>query len=236
MADTQAAIAALRELASRADEAATHALATGAPDPETVRTLGEELAVVITEHPRDLVGPTRNRLEQLAAQATGTDQRRRPPARTFAARLRAATPARRPVRSARRPALAVSLLMAVGVAVVTAPEAGTTAGPDGEALPLATDPATIEIDGVAYTVGRPGDVALAAPSSCDDAEVVLLRPATGALYAFDHLATPGGPVTGELVGHAAGAVDLAPAACALSPIDSTGQPVPTVTIAQEPPS
>lgn len=237
MADPTAAITELRELADRADEAASLAVATGAPDPDAVRALGDELASILEGHRTHLDPGQRMRLEQLAAAARSDDARKRPPARTFAARVRAATPTRRrPAATRTTPAIAVAALVAIAAALAAAPASSAANAPDTEApepAPSPKEPASVTVDGATYTVGRPGDIAIASDEWCEPPTIAVLRPSTGAIYRFRHLATPGEDVVGELIGTAADAVDLRPAPdCAAlpTPVGPTGQPVPAVTV------
>jgi hypothetical protein len=69
----------------------------------------------------------------------------------------------------------------------------------------------VEIGGVSYQIGQPGDLAYFVP--CDEEQrVVVLRPGTGDIFVFDHLAEPGVPRTAQSVGRVAGALDIIPSA------------------------
>lgn len=69
----------------------------------------------------------------------------------------------------------------------------------------------IILDGVSYSVGQPGDVAMSADWSCEGVEnVLLLRPTTGEVFIFDERAESGSPSTGRMIGVHPGATDLIP--------------------------
>lgn len=86
------------------------------------------------------------------------------------------------------------------------PAAGTsTATPDSLPVPPTGSPEVVH-DGWTYRVGLPGDVAVL--RSCEgQASVWLLRPSTGDLYRFDHLAEAD-PVSTAPLRHDPGATDL----------------------------
>ena len=128
---------------------------------------------------------------------------------------------RTPVAS-RRPAIGALLTLAAiatGAALFTgngpSPITGltTTVPPT---LPGATDAAQrdsprVEIGGISYQVGQPGDLAYFVPCE-NEQRVVVLRPGTGDIFVFDHLAAPGAPRTAQSVGRIAGALEIFPSA------------------------
>jgi hypothetical protein len=122
--------------------------------------------------------------------------------------------------AARRPAMIALLALAAiatGVALFTGsgpPPSATVATTVADTVPNASNAAPantprVEIRGVAYQVGQPGDLAYFVP--CDDEpRVVVLRPGTGDIFVFDHLAEPGAPRTAQSVGRIAGALEIVP--------------------------
>jgi len=68
-----------------------------------------------------------------------------------------------------------------------------------------------EIRGTSYRIGQPGDLAYFVPC-LDNQRVVLLRPSTGDLFIFDHLAEAGAPRTAQSAGRVAGAIEIVPSA------------------------
>jgi hypothetical protein len=131
----------------------------------------------------------------------------------------AATDATEPRRDRRRVALGV---VAVGVTTTcvwlvtsrdgrpqvrgirppsTVPTAATTVAPE--------EPAQLAIDGATYAVGQAGDVVVTGDWDCDGVPgAALLQPGTGAVFAFDHLATPGERVEGRPITTIDGATTL----------------------------
>jgi hypothetical protein len=107
------------------------------------------------------------------------------------------------------------------VAVVPAPPPSptTTAAPAVETslptqvwpVPAAGGPApTLEIGGRRYSVGQPGDVAVADVPGCGNMpRVAVLRPATGTVYAFTAIADAGVDTSAVPIGTVAGASGLA---------------------------
>jgi hypothetical protein len=123
--------------------------------------------------------------------------------------------------ASRRPALGALLALAAigtGVALFTGNGGppSTVAATVANSAPSTADIATpdtprVEILGVSYQVGQPGDLAYFVP--CDDEQrVVVVRPATGDIFVFDHLAEPGAPRTAQSVGRVAGAREIIPSA------------------------
>jgi hypothetical protein len=125
----------------------------------------------------------------------------------------------RPSVGARRPMVALLVLAAIatGAALFTGgdrPPTASVATTVANPLPSpsgtsAADTPHVQIRGVAYQVGQPGDLAYFVP--CDDVErVVVLRPGTGDIFVFDHLAQAGAPRTAQSVGRIAGALEIIP--------------------------
>ncbi|MEO5839194.1 MAG: hypothetical protein ABIQ73_29795 [Acidimicrobiales bacterium] len=126
-------------------------------------------------------------------------------------RARPTVPARRPTMVA----LLVLAAIATGVALFTGDDPPPTASvattvSDTASSAVNTAPADaprVQIRGVAYQVGQPGDLAYFVP--CDNRQrVVVLRPGTGDIFVFDHLAEPGAPRTAQSVGRIAGALEI----------------------------
>jgi hypothetical protein len=68
----------------------------------------------------------------------------------------------------------------------------------------------VEVDGVRYGVGRPGDLLAVADWDCDGAATVaLVRPDRGAVFVFDGWASVGADAVATAVTTVAGAVALA---------------------------
>lgn len=82
-------------------------------------------------------------------------------------------------------------------------------GPSDEPVTTARRSNMIVVDGVGYTAGATGDVAINADWFCTGAQnVLLLRPSTGEVFFFDDWAEPGSPSTGRVIGVYRGAVDV----------------------------
>ncbi|HUP71602.1 MAG TPA: hypothetical protein VM282_01005 [Acidimicrobiales bacterium] len=124
--------------------------------------------------------------------------------------------------ASRRPALGALIALAAigtGVALFTdngGPPSSTVAATIPNSAPSAADVATpdsprVEIRGISYHVGQPGDLAYFVPCG-DEQRVVVLRPTTGDIFVFDHLAEPGAPRTAQSVGRVAGALEIIPSA------------------------
>ncbi|MEO8694273.1 MAG: hypothetical protein ABI658_12195 [Acidimicrobiales bacterium] len=151
----------------------------------------------------------------------------------------------RPSTAGRRPAMVALLVLAAiatGIALVTgdgpppsAKVATTVATTGSNVVAAAADTPRVEIRGVAYQVGQPGDLAYFVP--CDDEQrVVVVRPGTGDIFVFDHLAEPGAPRTAQSVGRIAGALEIIPSedgTCAEFGVATESEllhlPVPTST-------
>ena len=122
--------------------------------------------------------------------------------------------------AARRPAIGALLALAAigtGVALFSGDDppptaSGTTAGsatfPTTRGIPTSDSP-RVEIRGMSFQVGQPGDLAYFVPCR-GEPRVVVLRPGTGDLFVFDHLAEPGAPRTAQSVGRVAGALEILP--------------------------
>jgi len=122
--------------------------------------------------------------------------------------------------TARRPAI-VALLVLAAIGTVAAlftgngqPPSANVATTVSNTLPNAmvmvpADAPRVQVGGVSYQIGQPGDLAYFVP--CDDQQrVVVLRPGTGDIFVFDHLAEPGAPRTAQSVGRIAGALEIIP--------------------------
>ena len=126
----------------------------------------------------------------------------------------------RPSIAARRPAKgALLVLAAIATAVALfsgngQPPSASVSTTLSSTLPRASTSAgaatpRVEIRGLSYQVGQPGDLAYFVP--CDDEQrVVVLRPGTGDIFVFDHLAEPGAPRTAQSVGRISGALEIVP--------------------------
>jgi hypothetical protein len=71
---------------------------------------------------------------------------------------------------------------------------GVVADPDGDGCPspVTLEPGVVEVDGVRYGVGLPGDTLAIGDWDCDgSATVVAVRPATGEVFVFGGWAAPG---------------------------------------------
>jgi hypothetical protein len=71
---------------------------------------------------------------------------------------------------------------------------GAVADPDGDGClsPVTIEPGVVEVDGVRYGVGLPGDALAVGDWDCDgSATVVAVRPATGEVFVFGGWAAPG---------------------------------------------
>jgi serine/threonine protein kinase len=88
----------------------------------------------------------------------------------------------------------------VGAPTTEATSPATTAQP-------ASDSPRVEVDGVSYRVGQPGDLAFFVPCEGSD-RVVVIRPVTGDLFVFDRFAEPGAPLTASSVGRVEGALEI----------------------------
>lgn len=92
------------------------------------------------------------------------------------------------------------------------PGAGVDGGADAPATTtVLAEPGTpvVRIDGVTYSVGSPGDIAVVGDWDCDGArEARLLRPGTGELFEFAGLPDAGDDVDGRVVAELEGAADL----------------------------
>jgi hypothetical protein len=122
--------------------------------------------------------------------------------------------------AARRPALGALLVLAAiatGVALFSGngpPPSASVSTTVSSTLPSAANIAAaatprVEIRGISYQIGQPGDLAFFVP--CDNEQrVVVLRPGTGDIFIFDHLAEPGAPRTAQSVGRIAGALEIIP--------------------------
>jgi serine/threonine protein kinase len=127
----------------------------------------------------------------------------------------------RSVSTSRRSALGALLALAAiatGAALFADDGSSSTTAPSTTAPGIvssssvaATDAPRLDIGGVSYEVGQPGDLAYFVP--CHDSQrVVLVRPGTGDIFVFDHLAEPGAPRTSQSVGRVAGALEIVPGA------------------------
>ena len=107
-------------------------------------------------------------------------------------------------------ATGAALFAGDGPSSSTAP---ATTVPSGSPSPTkeASQAPRIEVGGVSYQVGQPGDLAYFVPCR-DDQRVILVRPGTGDIFVFDHLAQPGAPRTAQSVGRVAGALEIVPSA------------------------
>lgn len=122
--------------------------------------------------------------------------------------------------AARRPAMVALLVLAAiatGAAVFSGngqPPSASVSSTVSNTLPSApaiapAETPRVEIRGISYQVGQPGDLAYFVP--CADAQrVVVLRPGTGDIFVFDHLAEAGAPRTAQSVGRIAGALEIIP--------------------------
>jgi hypothetical protein len=122
--------------------------------------------------------------------------------------------ARRTGASHRPAASALIALGAIATAVALfadsgAPRAGaptTVAASPTTAVELLDSP-RVEVGGVSYRLGQPGDLAFFVPCEGDD-RVVVIRPATGDLFVFDRFAQPGVPLTARSIGRVDGAREV----------------------------
>jgi hypothetical protein len=78
---------------------------------------------------------------------------------------------------------------------------------DGCPSPVRVGHGVVEVDGVRYGVGRPGDVLAVGDWDCDGATTVAaVRPSTGEVFVFDRWAAPSGAVVVPALTHVTGAV------------------------------
>jgi hypothetical protein len=97
----------------------------------------------------------------------------------------------------------------VEVAATTVPSSPPPDTPATSAKPASTSAVEFSSGDARYAVGAEGDVVVTGDWDCDGAiGAALLRPGTGAVYAFDRLAVAGEAVSGRLVAEATTAVGL----------------------------
>lgn len=114
-----------------------------------------------------------------------------------------------PPTSTGEPAIATTATTASACAAVPEP----SADPDGDGCPssVRVGDAEVEVDGVRYGVGRPGDLLAVGDWDCDgSATVALVRRGTGEVFVFDGWAGAGVAVTAASTGTVPGARSLAP--------------------------
>jgi hypothetical protein len=181
---------------------------------------------------RGFAGATPRALLTLADHATADDVTLRPSARGFAAALAATIPGEpAPATSTARwrvPAAAVGVgLLAWGVsAVLRSPSAPRTLEvPTTTTVDAVVDGNVVELDGVRYAVGRPGDVLAVGDWDCDGtATVAAVRPTTGEVFLFERWASPGDDVVVAPTARVDGAARVEPAGCdALAVVDADGE-------------